>query len=204
MAQLRYVALGDSTSVGHGARSGGGYPHRLYRRFQDEGGVGRLFHFGVSGARVADVLAGQLTQAVAAKPSLLTLGIGVNDLWRGTGTGSFAEALEQIALGLSKTGATVIASNLPDLSLAPIAKTVPREWYEGRVGPFNAEVSAVGARHGWTVVDIFHASRSFLPGHPEYFCEDGFHPSDLGYERWTQELWPVFRTAALGFASATE
>src|SRR5690242_17677506 len=58
-ARVNYVALGDSSAVGVGAREGG-YPARLARRLRAEGADVDLMNLGVSGATSADVLRGQL------------------------------------------------------------------------------------------------------------------------------------------------
>src|SRR4051794_22297485 len=62
---LKYVALGDSTAVGVGAASGGGYPERLQRRFETAGISVSLLNLGVSGALSQDVLQRQVHMAVA-------------------------------------------------------------------------------------------------------------------------------------------
>src|SRR4051794_18681243 len=121
---VHLVALGDSSAVGVGAREGG-YPEHLVRRLRREGlGVG-LTNLGMSGATVRDVVASQLKRAVAAQPTLITLGIGVNDLWRGTSPGELEAQLDRIGQRLKQTGAPVIAVNLPDMALAPVAQLVP-------------------------------------------------------------------------------
>ena len=188
-----FVALGDSTGVGVGARQGGGYPDRLMQRLLGDGQAGRIFNACVSGAQVADVFQRQVDYAMAANPTLVTVGIGINDLWRGTPPASYRADLTRIAERIAKTSARVVATNIPDLAYAPVAQSVPKSMYEGRIETFNVEIAAVAAHFGWAVVDLFHASQQYLPDHPEYFSEDGFHPSDAGYERWTDVMWPVVR-----------
>src|SRR5436309_1752244 len=59
-APVVYVALGDSTGVGMGARKGGGYVARLFERIERERPRSRVVNLCVSGARTDDVLRGQL------------------------------------------------------------------------------------------------------------------------------------------------
>jgi acyl-CoA thioesterase I len=190
---VHLVALGDSTAVGVGAARGGGYPDQLASRLRREGLSVGLTNLGVSGARTADVAQGQLKRAVAAQPTLVTLGIGVNDLWRGTSLESFAEDLERIARRLKQTGAPVVVSNLPDLALAPVARLVPSSLYEGRIEPFNEQLAELCRRHGLYLVDLYGASRAYIPAHPEFFSGDGFHPSEAGYTQWAEFLYPTVR-----------
>jgi acyl-CoA thioesterase-1 len=39
--------------------------------------------------------------------------------------------------------------------------------------------------------DIYTITHEQLPSHPEFFSEDGFHPSDKGYEFWAEQMWPT-------------
>jgi lysophospholipase L1-like esterase len=190
---VTYVALGDSTAVGVGAGRGGGYPERLASRLRQGGLPVGLINLGMSGARVRDVFTGQVKRAVATQPTLITLGIGTNDLWRGTPLDAFGEDLERIASRLKQTGAPVVVVNIADLALAPVARLVPSSLYEGRIEPFNGAIAVVARKHGMHLVDLYTASQGFLPGRPDFFSGDGFHPSESGYEQWADLLLPTVR-----------
>src|ERR671915_2494616 len=77
-----YVALGDSTGVGVGARKGGGYVARLFERIERVRPGSRLVNLCVSGAATGDVLRSQVVRVGEARPTLVTLGVGINDLTR--------------------------------------------------------------------------------------------------------------------------
>ncbi len=193
MSSISYVSLGDSTAVGVGARRGGGYPEHLASRLRREGFSVGLTNLGMSGARIRDVFTSQVKRAIASQPTLITLGIGTNDLWRGTTLEAFAEDLERIASRLKQTGAPLVVVNLADMALAPVARLVPSSLYEGRIEPFNGAIASVAGRHGLHVVDLYTASKEFLPRRPDFFCSDGFHPSEEGYEQWADLMLPTVR-----------
>lgn len=197
---VSYVALGDSTAVGVGAARGGGYPERLASRLRREGLSVGLTNLGVSGATVRDLVQGQLKRAVATQPTLVTLGVGTNDVWRGTTLEAFEEDLERVARRLEQTGAPVVLTNIADMALAPVARLVPSALYEGRIEPFNDAIARVSARHGLYLVDLYDYSRAYIPKHPEFFSGDGFHPSADGYEAWAEVMWPLVR-ARVGLAA---
>ncbi|MCA1558682.1 MAG: SGNH/GDSL hydrolase family protein, partial [Acidobacteria bacterium] len=75
---VTYTALGDSTGAGVGAREGGGYVARLFVRIKKERPDSRLTNLCVSGATTENVLHEQLTPAISSRPTLITLGIGIN------------------------------------------------------------------------------------------------------------------------------
>jgi acyl-CoA thioesterase I len=195
---INYVALGDSSAVGVGASRGGGYPERLASRLRQQGLSLGLTNLGMSGAVIRDVFTAQLKRAVATQPTLVTIGIGTNDLWRGTSVEDFRDDLERIARRLKPTGASLVIVNVPDMALAPVAKKVPSQLYEGRIEPFNEAISAVAREHGLHLVDLYSASREFLPQRSDFFCWDGFHPSDTGYEQWADLMLPTVQSLVNG------
>src|SRR5438105_14110362 len=99
-AESTYLALGDSTAAGVGARSGGGYPERLWSSLRADFPALRLINLARSGATTADLLEDQLPRARRVRPRLITLGIGINDVGLQLPDDSFALNLEEIAVGL--------------------------------------------------------------------------------------------------------
>ncbi|HEX8282358.1 MAG TPA: SGNH/GDSL hydrolase family protein [Pyrinomonadaceae bacterium] len=195
-----YVALGDSTGVGVGARKGGGYVARLFGRVERARPGSRLVNLCVSGATTSDVLRTQVGRVGAAGPTLITVGIGINDVTRQVEPERFARNFEEIVARLrAQTGAPVVVSNLPDLSHAPVVPDFMRAGARLLIQEFNARVAESASRHGLFLADTFGKSAAVIPTHPEFFCPDGFHPSDEGYEFWAFEMWPVVKRA-LGVA----
>jgi len=189
-AELLYVALGDSTAVGVGAASGGGYPERILAKLRPAYPGLRLLNLGESGATTADVFAGQVPRALGTRPRLVTLGIGINDVGLQVPDDAFAVRLEEIVVPLRKLGAPIAVANIPDLALAPAIADLPRSIYERRIELFNEHVAASAARHKLTLIDLYAWSREALPGRSELFSGDGFHPSARGYDVWADRMLP--------------
>jgi len=189
--ELLYLALGDSTAVGVGARTGGGYPDRLVVKLRAAYPALKLLNLGQSGATSSDVLDSQVPRALRTRPRLITLGIGINDVGLQISDDAFAVNLEEIVVQLRKLGVPMAIANIPDLALAPaIARLVPRSIYERRIELFNEHITASAARHRLTLIDLFAWSRENLSGRRELFSPDGFHPSALGYDVWAQRMLP--------------
>lgn len=186
-----YVALGDSTGSGVGARNGG-YVARLYNRLLQPRAGSELLNLCVSGATTEDVLHGQLQRAVSRSPDLVTLGIGINDIGHGVTIEQFAKTYDEILATLkTKTQAAIVVTNIPDISSAPRIPVAMRSEYQQQIARFNERLEEIAKRHEVTVFDIYSITRRDLPSHPEYFSADGFHPSDDGYELWATEMWPT-------------
>ena len=199
--RFTYLALGDSTGVGVGAREGGGYVERLHRRLLAVRPGASLVNLCQSGATSADVRDDQVPRARRVPASLITLGIGINDVTWQVQEEAFAINLEEIAVALASVRAPVILMNIPDLALAPVALRFDAFLYERRIEVFNEHVEATAARHHFTHVDLFAATKR-LRSRAGLFSSDGFHPSAEGYEEWTAQLWPAMHAVAAASAAA--
>lgn len=185
-----YVALGDSTGSGVGARNGG-YVARLYKRLEERRPTSTLVNLCVSGSTTADVLRAQLEKGVAAEPDLVTLGIGTNDIGHGLTLDQFAKNYEEILSVLKEnTVAQIVVTNIPDVSSAPRIPRSMRSEYQRQIVQFNQKLEEIAKRHEVVIFDVYSITTRELESHPEYFSADGFHPSDEGYELWAQEMWP--------------
>lgn len=187
------TALGDSTAVGIGARSGS-YVDRLLARLTKAGQAYRLANLSASGATTRDVLERQLPRLGAGGPGLVVLGVGANDLTDNLPPPVFARHFEAVISGIrARTRAAIVVSNVPDMSLAPVIWPAVRPAIAARVDAYNDVIAAVARKHDLHVFDLCRLTREQLPDHPEYFSTDGYHPSDLGYEVWAEGLWRVVR-----------
>lgn len=191
-----YVALGDSTGVGVGARKGGGYVARLFERLVRERAGSRVTNLCASGAETRDVLRSQLPRVATLRPTLVTVGIGINDLTHGVEVEQFRRNYEELAVSLrAATDAPVVLTNVPDISTAPRVPEFMRAGVRARIVVFNEVIAETARRHGFTLVDAYEMSREIIPRHPEFFSADGFHPSDEGYEYWAKMMWPAVKEA---------
>jgi lysophospholipase L1-like esterase len=194
-APVAYVAFGDSTGVGVGARRGG-YVARLFERIERARAGSSVKNFCVSGAETADVLRGQLARLDGARPTLITLGIGINDVSHGITPEQFARNYEEIITRLkSRSDAPIVVTNIPDISTAPRVPVFLHGQVQARIRLFNERIAEIARRHDLLLVDAYDMSREVIPAHPEFFSPDGFHPSDEGYEYWAKMMWPRVKEA---------
>lgn len=188
---IRYVALGDSTGAGVGARDGG-YVARLFKRISTHRPDSVLTNLCVSGATTSDVLRGQFDRGVSEDPHLVTLGIGINDIGHGVSLEQFSKNYEEILSRLRKNSkAAIVVTNIPDISSAPRIPKPARSEYHQRIVAFNQRLEEIASRHNASVFDVYTVTHEHLANHPEFFSADGFHPSDEGYEFWAEQMWPV-------------
>jgi lysophospholipase L1-like esterase len=190
-----YAALGDSTGVGVGAKEGG-YVARLFTRIRSLRPDSRLTNVCMSGAQTEDVLRTQIDTALAAHPTLVTLGIGINDVGHGVTVERFARNYEEIVKRLkAETDGAIVVTNIPDISLAPVVPASMRDQVRERVNLFNERIREIAERHALKVVDAYTNTQGIIASNPDFFSDDGFHPSDTGYERWAETMWPTVKAA---------
>ncbi|MEW5855568.1 MAG: GDSL-type esterase/lipase family protein [Myxococcota bacterium] len=199
---IRYVALGDSTGVGVGSRVGGGYVERIFRRLQAGAPEATLLNLCVSRASSANVVRSQLPRVRPAQPTLVTVGIGINDITHGVPVEDYVRNVDTILRALTAdTAARVVLCNLPDVSHAPRVPAFLKENIRERLRGHNARLATLAAQHDVTLADVFTPSLQLMPGRDGLFGEDGFHPSDAGYALWAEQLWP-FVARAVGWDRA--
>ncbi|MEV6201814.1 SGNH/GDSL hydrolase family protein, partial [Streptomyces sp. NPDC051771] len=117
-APLRFVVLGDSFSEGVGDRVGGvwrGWAELLAGGLAGSGQRVEYVNLAVSGALSADVAETQAPRAVALRPHLASVVVGVNDTLRHTfDIGVFARRLDRVLAALDAAGAVLLTACLPD------------------------------------------------------------------------------------------
>lgn len=189
--QVVYVAIGDSTGLGLGARNGGGYVDLLLDRIQQTHPGSRLINLSTAWTTTAEVLSRDLKRFPAKEATLVTVSIGLNDLMQGLSDEQFAGNYEKIISALEKTGAQIIITNLPNFSSAPAASTSKREDVIRVLVLFNKRIEQIAESHNLPLVDLYQISSAVIQSHPDFFSTDGLHPSDVGYRFWAEAMWPM-------------
>jgi lysophospholipase L1-like esterase len=172
---LRYVAMGDSLAQGIGASSPTkGYVALLAAQIsRATGRPVEIVNISRSGARIADVLRGQLPRLPGLHADFVTVDVGGNDV-RHFHRASWAADAAQLCSALP-SGRTVVA-DVPWFMHgnwereARDARGILRSDCEPR-GIAFAPLMEAFARHGWAGMFTLYAA-------------DWFHPNNHGYRIW--------------------
>lgn len=197
---LHLVVLGDSTAAGVGVDdAANAYPTLLASRLA--AATDRrveLSAFGVSGARIAGVVAEQAPAAAASDPDLVFVGIGANDVTHLTSLHDVRAGMEEALAILQGTGATVVVAGAPHMGAAAWHQPLRYLAY-ARGNQVTAAIEDVARSNGAAVVELADETGPFFAEDPEaHFSEDEFHPGPLGYRRWADAIFPVLLEAYQG------
>lgn len=189
----RYVALGDSYTIGEGVAPGERWPDVLVERLRDAGlPIDLMANPSVTGWTSAQLIEYELPILEMSDATFVTLLIGVNDWVQGVARDVFNDRLRTILdriQAILPDPRKVILITIPDFSVTPQGATYSR----GRditagIAGFNALIIDEGVARGLPVVDIFPLSRA-LVSH-EFVGDDGLHPSGAAYARWVDLVLP--------------
>lgn len=196
----RYLALGDSYTIGEGLRPGACWPAQLVSALHQRGTALAPAQIVATTGWTTDELAAGIRNAELAPPyALVSLLIGVNNQYRGRPVEDYADQFRTllaraIALAGDRPSGVVVVS-IPDWGVTRFAAQGERDAPAiGRaIDAFNAQARADAAAAGTVFVDITDLTRQY----PDELVADGLHPSAEQYARWVARIAPV-ALAALG------
>lgn len=195
---LRYLALGDSYTIGTGASDvEHAWPSIILKRLGSATGrVVQLLNPAVNGFTTLDLIRLELRHVKQFSPDLVTVLIGVNDLVQGRYIEQYRDSLatiyDQIA-ALKLAQGRAVAISIPTWSYVPEAmrfggSDLVRESTDG----FNAVARKEAEARGFTWVDIGAVSASAIDT-PGWIASDDLHPGDAQYAAWADVIWESIR-----------
>ncbi len=198
---LRYLALGDSYTIGEGVAEKKRWPVQLANRLAAGGiRVQAPEIIAKSGWTTDELLAAIEDQDPKSDHDLVTLLIGVNNQYRGRSAEDYRpefEKLLKLAIELARGDPQrVIVVSIPDYGITPfIAEKPERDPKEiaTQLDAFNLIAQKLTRDHGANWVDVTFVSREH-GGKTSMLAEDNLHPSGRMYQLWTDEILPVARS----------
>ena len=188
---LRYVALGDSYTIGTAVDADERWPSQLIARLGRGGGLRLVRNLGVNGATSAAVLERQLPAAIALRPEFASLLVGVNDVVRRVPEAVVRANVTSIVDGLGLPPSRILLVSTPDYTVTPEGASYgdPATRRAGIVA-VNAAVEEIATARGIPFVDIFDLSGRAATD-LRLVADDGLHPSGAQYALWVDRIAPV-------------
>jgi lysophospholipase L1-like esterase len=197
----RFLALGDSYTVGEGVARDDAWPWQLARRLRAEQvAVEDPLVIARTGRTCGELLCGlraTLPSLEATAPyDLVTLLVGVNDQYRGrtpVQSRPHFDALLEEALRLAgdEAGRLVVVS-VPDWSTTPFARDRDRAAIAAAIDELNQVQRRLALDAGASWVDVTGIGRD-RGTEDDFLAPDGLHLSARAYGLWVEQILPVTR-----------
>jgi lysophospholipase L1-like esterase len=188
---LRYVALGDSYTIGTSVSSAESWPSQLVARLP---ALQLVANLGINGYSTDELIADEMPQLPRLEPGFVTLLIGVNDVVRGMPEERYAAnlvlILDELLAQLPADRIVCVAT--PDYTVTPQGASFgsPKQ-QRAEIVRFNRRLGEVCEARGIRFVpEVFEiseaaaADRSLVAG-------DGLHPSGVQYALWVDAIQPA-------------
>ena len=204
MSTIRYLALGDSYTIGEGIDEPGRWPLQLAARLRADGLALAPPRILARTGWTTDELSAAMD---AAEPlgqwDLVSLLIGVNNQYRGLPLADYTRGFDAllaraVALAGARAGRVLVLS-IPDWGVTPFARRElrsPRR-IAAELDACNAAAAELCRARDIAFVDITGISRDGGDA-PAMLADDGLHPSAAQYARWAEAALPVARALLAG------
>ena len=189
---LRYVALGDSYTIGTSVLADESWPSQLVARL--DGRLVLTANLGVNGYSTDDLIQYELPALGALDPQFVTVMIGVNDVVRGAPRAHYSANVDRILDDLLERlpPDRILAVATPDYTVMPMGASFgsPTQ-HSAAINDFNASLQAAAEQRGIAFVpEIFTISQAAATDR-SLVAEDGLHPSGAQYALWVDAIQPV-------------
>ena len=202
---LRYLALGDSYTIGERVAEEGRWPIQLVALLRAEGvNIADPDIIAQTGWTTDELAAGIERTDTQGPYDLVSLLIGVNNQYRGRSADNyrreFANLLDQaIAFAAGEAGHVFVVS-IPDWGVTPFAEGRDRAQIASEIDAFNAIAREEAEQREVAYVNITPGSRDAATN-LDLVASDGLHSSAVMYAEWAQKALPVALEALEGEAS---
>jgi lysophospholipase L1-like esterase len=200
-ADARFLALGDSYTIGEGVEPEGRWPDQLAAALRKSGSAIATPEIVARTGWTTDELSGAMDKHAFHPPyDLVTLLIGVNNQYRGRDLDNYRaefRALLQRAITLAGNRPQhVVVVSIPDWGVTRFGQHSGRDTRQiaRELDLYNAANADVAASLQVRHADVTAASRN-QGDHPDMLVGDGLHPSAAMYRRWVETIEPQARAA---------
>jgi lysophospholipase L1-like esterase len=191
----RYLALGDSYTIGESVPPEARFPNQLADALRAQGAALEDPSIIARTGWTTGELSAAIDQAdPQGRYDLVTLLIGVNNQYRGYAIGEyqveFRRLLRRSIPFAGGKAERVIVVSIPDWGVTPFAAGRDGGKIAAEIDAFNAVNRTDAQQSGARYVDVTGISR-LAPQDPALIAGDGLHPSGKMYALWVEKILPA-------------
>ncbi|HUE97878.1 MAG TPA: SGNH/GDSL hydrolase family protein [Anaerolineales bacterium] len=193
MPAYRYLALGDSYTIGEGVSEEDRWPKQLARLLESEGIQTEVAIIARTGWTTDELWQGIQAGEIRPPYDLVSLLIGVNNQYRGYNINKYREQFifllhKSIEYAGGKPNHVIVLS-IPDWGVTPFASGRDGEQIAKQIDEFNSVNRAEAEKAGAHYVDVTPVSRK-ADKDTALIAPDGLHPSGRMYSEWAELVLP--------------
>ena len=190
MEPVRFLALGDSYTIGQGVTADNRWPNQLVAELGRQGyNVEELKIIAQTGWTTSSLQNAINQQMPLNGFTLVALLIGVNNQFQGgsidTYTVQFKDLLQQAIVLAGNNPQHVFVLSIPDYAYTPYGNGNPS--ISAEIDLFNGANRFITSTYNIRYIDITPISMLGL-SNPYLIADDGLHPSGAMYRLWVEEI----------------
>jgi lysophospholipase L1-like esterase len=193
---VKYLALGDSYTIGEMVAPVENFPNQVCRLLQEAGvkiDPPRIIaRTGWTTSELEEgIRADSSLEEIGHDHDLVTLLIGVNNQYRGLDVAEyekeFGDLLNKAISYAGNDVRRVVVLSIPDWGVTPFAEGRNRENISAEIDLFNSANKRIAGRYHIYYIDITAWTRE-ASVNPGLLASDGLHPSGAEYKRWAEKI----------------
>jgi len=191
---LRYLALGDSYTIGESVEEAERFPNQLASLLANEGVTVDVKIIARTGWTTDELWRGIQAEVVEPPYDMVSLLIGVNNQYRGRGLEEYREGfIFLLNKAIEYAGGDVkrvVVFSIPDWGVTPFAYGRDTTQIANEIDAFNKVNLEESTKAGAHYVDVTPSSRLAL-NDKTLIASDGLHPSGKMYAEWAQSALQI-------------
>ncbi len=191
---VRYLALGDSYTIGESVQEAERFPNQLASLLSAEGIPTEVTIIARTGWTTDELWEGIQARTIEPPYDLVSLLIGVNNQYRGYDINQYREEFTFLLnKGIEYAGGDaqrVIVFSIPDWGGTPFAAGRDASRIAAEIDAFNQVNLEESQKAGVHYVDVTPVSRQAVDN-KTLIASDGLHPSASMYAQWAELAFPI-------------
>jgi lysophospholipase L1-like esterase len=196
-AQLSYLALGDSYTIGESVAVHERFPHLTVALLREQGlSINDPVYKATTGWTTANLLAALENENISSPFDVVSLLIGVNDQYQRLDSGGyrmrFTQLLQKAIALAGNRRSRVFVLSIPDYSATPFVREEDKQRVRTEIDLFNAINKEVTLSYGVHYTDITPLTREAATD-GSLLAHDRLHYSAKAHAQWAERLAPEMK-----------
>jgi lysophospholipase L1-like esterase len=198
---FRYLALGDSYTIGESVSAEDRWPDQLAKLLESENIKTEVTIIARTGWTTSELWQGIRAVKISPPYDLVSLLIGVNNQYRGYAINEYRDQfnflLHKAIEYADGDPDRVFVLSIPDWGMTPFASDRGREHISKEIDEFNSMNREMSEKAGVHYIDVTSISRESI-NDTTLTAPDGLHPSGKMYAMWAEKALPIVKEILIG------